>query len=144
MTVAVIVLAIALAAAVGALVAMSLKYVGQVSDANDHATDARIGQHSTELELERRDFEIETIQRALVSVTKRAEALEQIIAEELNASNSDLDPADWRTRELRLAAAWAAADSNRVRAAADRSVPEAPATNTPGADLSSPTGVDGV
>lgn len=82
--------------------------------AADVAADARVAQVDTEGHLERAQFELEHVKQALAATEKRADALESIIADEINAHpNPDLARDDVSGRVQRIAAAWGTADRER-------------------------------
>lgn len=114
MGVAVIALAVALAGAMAAIVSLAF---GRVKDAKTSAkayTDERVDHANTRTELERRKFELEVTQKALVAANTRAAALEEVIADDVeSAPNPDLKRADVRSRVLRIARRWAEAAAAR-------------------------------
>lgn len=129
-----------LAVALGVTVWAVRGWVGETKS----AAKSEIGATHFESALELAHFELEQTRQAHAAATARATALEQLLAEEAPNANADLDPADWRTRELRLARAWATADAHRLGPDAIEPVPAPAAADETDADLSSPTGVDGV
>ena len=126
-----IVLATTLAGALG-LLAWLVR--GRVVAA-DQLADARVGQVATEAELERSGFELDIVKKALAASQKRADALERVIADEINDSESGLplDRNGVRQRIVQIARQWAEAD--RARALPARSEPGellAPAVSSAG------------
>jgi hypothetical protein len=121
-TLVAVILATTLASALGCIVWL---VYGRLRDAERHA-DARVAQVQVEADLERRAYELDVTQKALVAANRRAEALEDIIADEINAG-SGLSPGDVRGRLLRLARGWrdAATARSPLPPAADEPVPEA-------------------
>ncbi len=116
MTAVAFALAVTLAAALGIIVWL---VHGRVQDAANDG-DIRVAQVSTEAEAERLAFQLDVTEKALVAANKRAEALEGIIADELNdPPNADLPAADWRGRLLRLAQSWRGAADARSPLRAD-------------------------
>lgn len=90
---------------------------GRVSDKDKAAAD-RIKLTVTEAESERTAFELDVTKKALAATERRAVALEELLAEEMNANpNADLAGHDVRSRLLRNAQAWRAADSLRAESA---------------------------
>ena len=107
----------------------------------EEAAKSEIGSTHFESALELARFELEQTRKALSATEARAAALEEIVADEINDNpNADLDRADVRSRLLRAAKAWAAADKARTPVAED-----VPAASEPGAgpDTASVSGVDG-
>lgn len=119
MTAAVIALAVLAAGLAAALVTLTFRF----SSAVRAQAKSEIGASHFECALELAHFELEQTRRTLSATVARAAALEDIIAEDLNATapNADLARSDIRGRLLRNAQAWAAAD--RARAAATEDVP---------------------
>lgn len=143
MTVAVVALALALVGSMG--VNVWLLY-GRVSD-KDKAADSRIAQILTEAESERTHFELETVQRALVASDHVIDGLEATLASYLNHPvNGDLagDDVDGRVLRLAVRLGQAARAGRALPAEPAAPVPADPAAGEADADLSSPTGVDGV
>jgi len=85
---------------------------------------SELGALHFESALELAHFELEHTRDALAAANARADALEGIIADEINeAPNPDLGRTDVRNRVLRVAKAWATADKDRVRAESGEGVP---------------------
>ena len=113
---------------------------GRVDDARNY-TQSEIGSTHFESALELAHFELEATRKALSATEARAAALEEIVADEIrDHPNADLDRADVRSRLLRNAKAWAAADKARAPAADN-----VPAAREPeaGPDTTSVSAVDG-
>lgn len=103
---------------------------GRMAD-KDQAADARVGQVATEAESERTAYELDVTQKALAAANKRCDALEEIIADEINGNpNADLGRTDVRGRLLRIAGRWREAASARspLPATAGEGVPPSGAT----------------
>lgn len=115
---AIVSLAIALALVSGGAITAIILIVRRLGaatkrgdDAVDQATDARVARADQEAELERVSFELEFTTAALRRTTARAAALEEVLADEVDAApNPDLAVDDVRSRVRRLAQRWAAAD----------------------------------
>lgn len=140
---------IALCYLLGVLLAGSLALNGWLTFRTvrgvEGAAKSEIGATHFESALELAHFELEQTKRALVAVEARADALEEIIAEELNAHpNADLDRADWRTRVMRVAQQWGRSDraGREVPADTAQAVPPQGTAEPPEADLRSADGLD--
>jgi hypothetical protein len=126
--VAVVVLATTLLSAVGVIAWLAFRVV----KAAEQEADARVGQVATEAESERTAYELDVTQKALTAANKRADALEEIIADEINDENPnpDLARTDVRTRLLRIAGKWREAAATRSPLPAE-SEPAVPAPAAP-------------
>lgn len=130
MTAVAVTLAIAVASALALIAWLVYRAVG----ASDSEADARVAQVATEAELERARYETEVTSKALAAANARANALERVIADDLNtAPNPDLARDDVRGRVLRLAQAWRTDDP--LPASGDAAVPDDPAPGPSGALL---------
>lgn len=120
------------------------KAADRIGDARDHEADARIAQVATEAELEREKYEHDQTKRALSAADARADALEEVLSDAINATpNADLDRADVQSRVLRIAQRWAAADAaSRLPAAAVEAVPADAAAEASVPDMRNPDGPD--
>jgi hypothetical protein len=139
MTAAVVTLALAIAGALAAIVSLALGRVSDTKSLSKQFTDERVEHANTRTKLERRDYELDVTQKALVAANKRAAALEEVLNDEVNRSpNPDLARDDVRSRILRIARQWSeAADArNPLPAATSGAVPEGTA-----ADAAEPAGV---
>ena len=107
----------------------------------EEAAKSEIGSTHFESALELARFELEQTRKALSATEARAAALEEIVADEINDNpNADLDRADVRSRLLRAAKAWAAADKARTPAADNVLAAREPEA---GPDTASVSAVDG-
>ena len=99
--------------AVGILSLLAWLTYGRIDDTKALATE-RVSHEKTVGQLERRSFELEVTQKALVAANKRAEALEEVLQDEVDSSpNPDLSRTDIRNRVLRIARKWAEAAATR-------------------------------
>lgn len=129
MTVAVV---MALAVIAGMLGLCAWCVYGRVqASERERASDARA--ITAEANLERAQFELDVTGKALKAANARADVLEQVLSEEVNASpHPDLAHNDVRQRMLRITSAWTGADKDRLPTPANPTVPEAPAADPPG------------
>lgn len=129
MTVAVITALVVIAGMLG-LVAWSV--YGRVSASDARATsDVRVAM--TEANLERVQFELDATKSALRASYARASLLEEAInAHLVSTPNPDLARNDVLQRTMRLYAAWAREDQDRVPPVTPTAVPEPRATETAG------------
>lgn len=112
--------------AVGVMSLLAWLTYGRIEDTKALATE-RVSHEKTVGQLERRSFELEVTQKALVAANKRAEALEEVLQDEVDsAPNPDLARADVRGRVLRIARKWAEAAATRspLPAKPDEAVPD--------------------
>lgn len=103
---------------------------------SDQQADTRVAVTQLEADVERLMFELDQTRNTLSAERKRADALEEIITDEINgASGSPLQPGDVRSRLLRAAQQWR--EANAVGSATVGGLPaeatptDAEATNVP-------------
>ncbi len=128
------IVAIVLAAAVASALALIAWLVYRVVAASEQSADARVAQVATEAATERAGYELEVTQKALIAAGKRADALEEVIVDEINSTaNPDLASTDVRSRLLQIAGKWreAAAARDPLPPEFDGPMPEAPANPGP-------------
>lgn len=76
--------------------------------AERHAASVREAQAHAEAEHTRITYELEVTTKALAAANARAKALEEVLADDVNAPVApDLSSRDWRGRLLRITQAWA-------------------------------------
>jgi hypothetical protein len=140
--------AIALAAALASTVWLVAWLTYRVVATSERDGDSRVAQVATEAVAERTAFELDVTLKALAAANKRADALEEIISDELNAMspNADLTRIDVRSRLVRLASKWreAAAARNSLPAQPDPAVPEDGTASGSGPTVVSPDGLPDV
>lgn len=144
MIVAVIILAIALAGAIGAqiyLVNRGERRVDMVLAGGDKLAATRDALMLKTIAGERSDFELKQAQAALTLHKARADALEEYVAHDAAETdpNADLAPDDVAGRVLRLSRRWGAAAAeahpgSAVRAGGEPAVHSTAAEEAPGPD----------
>jgi hypothetical protein len=130
------VLAVALAGIVAVqLGVMAWLFHRALSD-SDQQADTRVAVTQLEADVERLMFEIEGTRNTLAAERKRADVLEEIIADEINApSDPPLSPSDVRSRLLRQARQWREASAKAVARASAGMPEEPPADGAATADV---------
>jgi hypothetical protein len=97
----------ALVAIVGTLLAFVGWLVHRALSAADQEGDSRVAVTQLEADVERMAFELEGTRQTLAAERKRADVLEQIIADEVNApTGAVLAASDVRSRLLQQAKRW--------------------------------------
>lgn len=107
-----IALAVGLAVTLAGCVALIAWLTYRVVSAADAFAKVRVAQAETEAHLEQSQFEASALRTALANAERRADALEGVLADEVNnAPDPNLARGDVRGRLLRIAQQWGRASS---------------------------------
>lgn len=116
-------------AALGSTIYFAVKHARAV----EHAANVQIAQAHVEGELTRATFEIETLREQLALSERRADAFEEVLADDVNSKpNADLGRSDLRSRLLRFAQTTKPARGSSDSASASAVPDESTATASAG------------